>query len=223
MIKPYVTKENIDEKAERWLSEISQYNTHKRKLELGECALLVIDMQKFFLAPNSPTFTPGGLAIILKCQALIQAFRCANRPVIFTCHVHKSPEFDGGLTTQWWEGVCLEGTEESEVHESLKPLPNEKVILKHRYNAFYNTDLEITLRCMGIRDLVICGIMTNICCESTARDAFMRDFRVFFPVDANGSVNEDLHLSSLKNLAFGFAYISRTEEILRTVGELKRA
>jgi len=212
-LNPYVTEENLDEKTEKWLREISAYNTHRLKLDRTACALLVIDMQKFFLDPKSPSFTEGGLAIIKRCAELISSFRRAKRPVIFTRHVHKSPDLDGGLTTLWWKENCIEGTEESEIHDALKPLPNEKVVFKHRYNAFYNTDLEIVLRCLNIRDLVICGIMTNVCCESTARDAFMRDFRVFFPADANGSVTEELHLASLKNLAFGFAYVCRSEEI----------
>jgi hypothetical protein len=55
----------------------------------------------------------------------------------------------------WWEGMCLEGSPESEVHKSIAPLPEEKVIFKHRYSAFYNTDLETVLRCLKIEDLVI--------------------------------------------------------------------
>ncbi len=212
-LRRYVTEENLDEKTEKWLAEIAPYNAHKLELNVSASALLVIDMQKFFLDPGSQTFTEGGLAVIGRCADLTSAFRTAKRPVIFTRHVHKSAELDGGMTGWWWKGMCLEGTPESEIHEALAPLPEEKVILKHRYNAFYNTDLEIVLRCLEVRDLVICGIMTNICCESTARDAFMRDFRVFFPADANGSVNEELHIASLKNLAFGFAYVCRATEM----------
>jgi isochorismate hydrolase len=60
--------------------------------------------------------------------------------------------------------------------------------------------------------------MTNLCCESTARDAYFRDYRVFFLLDATASVNEDLHLAALKNLAYGFAYVTTTGEILRMTG-----
>jgi isochorismate hydrolase len=122
---------------------------------------------------------------------------------------------DGGIMSWWWEGMVIENTDDAKIHQSLAPRPEEKVIYKHRYSAFYNTDLEITLRCLKITDLVICGIMTNLCCETTAREAYMRDFRVFFLLDATGTVDEDLHLATLKNLAFGFAYVTKTEEILR--------
>jgi nicotinamidase-related amidase len=108
----------------------------------------------------------------------------------------------------------MEGTKEAEIHKEIFPLPQEKIVKKHRYSAFYNTDLEIVLRCLGIKDLVISGIMTNLCCESTARDAYFRDFKVFFLMDGTGTVNEDLHLSSLKNLAFGFADVCSVKRIL---------
>ncbi|MGQ9819920.1 MAG: isochorismatase family cysteine hydrolase [Candidatus Kapaibacteriales bacterium] len=76
--------------------------------------------------------------------------------------------------------MCLECSDESNVNDDIAPLPYEKIIYKRRYSAFYNTDLETILRCLKIGDLVISGIMNNMCCESTARDAYFRDYR-FFP------------------------------------------
>ena len=113
--------------------------------------------------------------------------------------------------------MCLEGSPESEVHKSIAPLPEEKMIFKHRYSAFYNTDLETVLRCLKIEDLVITGIMTNLCCESTARDAYFRDYRVFFMADGTGSINEEMHQASLLNLSFGFAYVTGCGEIIQSL------
>jgi len=118
--------------------------------------------------------------------------------------------------------MIIENTSDAKIHKALTPRPQEKVIYKHRYSAFYNTDLEITLRCLKITDLVICGIMTNLCCETTARDAFMRDYRVFFLLDATGTTDEELHLSTLRNVAFGFAYVTKTEDILRKPNNMKQ-
>jgi nicotinamidase-related amidase len=114
----------------------------------------------------------------------------------------------------WWEGMCMEGSPESEIHPDLKPREDEKVVLKHRYSAFFDTDLATVLRCLKVEDLVITGTMTNMCCESTARDAYYRDYRVFFPADANGAVSEEMHLASLLNLAYGFACITTAERIV---------
>jgi len=111
--------------------------------------------------------------------------------------------------------MCVEGSTESNVHDDVAPRPNEKVIFKHRYSAFYNTDLETVLRCLKVEDLVITGIMTNLCCESTARDAYYRDYKVFFLADVTGSVSEEMHLASLLNLAFGFAFVTTAKEILQ--------
>jgi ureidoacrylate peracid hydrolase len=212
----YVTKNNLTQKTEEWLKRISPFNIHKLTLNKAKSALLVVDMQNFFLDPDSPTFTCGGLAIIDNIKSLIQMYRESNLPVIFTRHVHDREGIDAGIMKWWWEGMCIENTPESEIIEEIAPLPNEKVILKHRYSAFYNTDLEVYLRGLKIEDLVITGIMTNMCCESTARDAYYRDYRVFFLADATGSVNEEMHFASLLNLSFGFAYVTRTIEIIET-------
>jgi len=213
-MEPYVTAENLEDKTRAWLDRIAPFNQHHMELNRDRSALLVIDMQRFFLDPSSPTFTCGGLAILPNVKRLIRAFREARRPVIFTRHVHHPEGLDAGIMGWWWQGMCREGTPESEVHDEIAPRPDEKVILKHRYSAFYNTDLETVLRCLKIEDLVICGIMTNMCCESTARDAYYRDYRLFFPADATGSVIEEMHLGSLLNLSWGFAYVNTAEEIL---------
>ena len=214
-MQPYVTPETIESKSREWLKKIEAFNRHKMELNAEKSALLVIDMQDFFLDESSPTFTCGGLAILPKLQGLITAFRESGRPVIYTRHVHNPQLNDAGIMGWWWEGMCLEGSPESEVHKTIAPLATEKVIFKHRYSAFYNTDLETVLRCLKIEDLVICGIMSNLCCESTARDAYFRDYRVFFPADGTGSINEEMHLASLLNLAFGFACVTACNEITR--------
>jgi nicotinamidase-related amidase len=206
-IKPYVTTDNLNDKTKHWLKGIEPYNQHSMELNCEKSAIIVIDMQKFFLDPESPSYTCGGPAILPNIRILIKTFRKANRPVIYTKHVHHPGGIDAGIMKWWWEGMCKEGSPESEIHSNIKPLQGEKVILKHRYSAFYNTDLETILRCQKIEDLVITGIMTNMCCESTARDAYYRDYRVFFPADATGSINEEMHLASLLNLAFGFAHV----------------
>ena len=213
-MQPYVTAETISDKASRWLESIEPFNRDCPRINRPGSALMVIDMQKFFLDPDSPTYTCGGKAVIPNIKNLIAAFRQAQCPIIYTRHVHHPSNLDAGIMGWWWEGMCLEGSSESEIHDELTPRPDEKVILKHRYSAFYNTDLETVLRCLKIEDLVIAGIMTNMCCESTARDAFYRDYRVFFLADATGSINEEMHVASLLNLAFGFAYVTTTDRIL---------
>jgi nicotinamidase-related amidase len=210
---PYVTSRSLATKTKGWLTKIDPFNQHTMDLNQEKCALLIIDMQNFFLDPHSPSFTCGGLAILPVLVRLARMFREKNRPVIYTRHVHHPDNLDSGIMGWWWKGMCIEDSIESEIHPDLTPLPSEKVIFKHRYSAFYNTDLETILRCLKIEDLVISGIMTNMCCESTARDAYYRDYRVFFLADGTGSINEEMHLASLLNLSFGFACVTTADNI----------
>lgn len=218
-MEPYVTETTLPGKTAAWLDRIAPYNTHEMVLKTERAALLVIDMQKFFLDPSSPTFTCGGLPILPNVKKLIETFRDAGRPVIYSCHVHNPNLSDAGIMQWWWEGMCHEGSEEARVHDEIAPRPDEKIVYKRRYSAFYNTDLETVLRVLKIEDLVITGIMTNMCCESTARDAYYRDYRVFFPADGTGSVCEEMHVGSLLNLAFGFAYVTTVDYIGRQVAQ----
>lgn len=211
---PYVTVESLPAKTALWLEKIAPFNQHEMKPNRQKSALLVIDMQDFFLDPLSPTFTCGGLAILPSIRRLICKFREKGLPVIYTKHIHHPDNLDSGIMGWWWNGMCIENSIESEIHRDLSPLPSEKVVLKHRYSAFYNTDLETVLRCLRIEDLVVSGIMTNMCCDSTARDAYYRDYRVFFLADGTGSINEDMHLASLLNLAFGFAHVTSVEWVI---------
>ena len=103
----------------------------------------------------------------------------------------------------------------SHIVPSLKPKDGEIVLRKSKYNAFAGTDLEAELKRLAVKQLLITGVMTHLCCETTARDAFTRDLDVFVVIDGMASSSEDLHVSSLKTLVDGFAIPVTTEEALR--------
>jgi nicotinamidase-related amidase len=204
---------------ESWLTDIARHNSHVMKLRKRRACLLVIDMQNEFLAEDGTAFFHYAGDIVPNLKRLLSAFRSARLPVIFTGHVHEDPAVDGGMTAQWWPDIKLgksliKGTRGAEILATLKPRRDERIIWKHRYSAFYCTDLDLILRGRGVTDLVIAGVLTNCCCESTARDAFFRDFRVFFLADATATTEPEFHLASLKNLAYAFAYVTTTGDIL---------
>ena len=147
----------------------------------------------------------------------MSAFREADRPVIFARHAHHPSGTDMDIMGWWCQGKCLEGSEKSAIHPELASLPGEKVVFKHRYPAFYNADLETVLRSLNVEDLVVSGIMTMLCCKSTARDAYFRDYRVFIPADGTGTVNEEMHLASLLNLAFEFVFVTTVDSLIAQV------
>jgi ureidoacrylate peracid hydrolase len=217
-------------KINKLLSAIKPYQHNKLILNPKRAALLMIDMQNDFLDKKSPAYTKNAEYIIANLKKLIKTARRVKIPVIYTAHCHQDSKIDGGMTAKWWpeirdKKILVAGSKGAEIINELKPLSRscvqgrglvkEKIIYKHRYSAFYNTDLEIYLRGLGVTDLIITGIMTGICCDSTARDAFFRDFRVFVIADSTAAGENELHLNSLKILAYAFAYVTTTDNIIR--------
>ena len=187
-----------------YLDEIRDYTIREALPDAGRTALLVVDMQYYFRELAEP--------ILKNVISLIDVCRKKGLKVIFTRHGHRDPQEDGGMLKEWWGELIEYGTRGWELMEELDA-PQELILDKNRYSAFFNTDFEERLQRWGVQDLIITGVMTNYCCETTARDAFMRDYRVFFVADATATNDEELHVATLKNLAFGFAYIVDTRTL----------
>ncbi|MFA5794796.1 MAG: isochorismatase family protein [Candidatus Brocadiia bacterium] len=179
-------------------------------------ALLVIDMQRFFLDKSSHAYLPLARPIVPRIKQLVTAFREHKLPVIFTRHALKQSE-NPGIMQEWWRDVIRNKSRFSHIIKELKAFRNCEVIRKTRYSAFHGTKLEQILKQHKINQLVITGVMTHLCCETTAREAFLKDYRVFFTADATASENMDLHLSSLKTLSHGFAVPVTAKEIINTL------
>lgn len=211
----YVSTNEIRAKGKEWLKALKAYDTRKKYFEFNpaKSALMVIDMQEYFLGEKSHAGLPAAKAIVPNISLMLGAYREQGFPVLFTYHAHKKDE-DPGIMGRWWGDLIWEGTPDSKIVSTLEPLKSETVIRKVRYSAFTGTDLEKILRNKGVESIVITGVMTHLCCESTAREAFMRDFEVYFVVDATASQYEELHLSSLRTLSDGFALPVTTDEIL---------
>ncbi len=197
------------------LKELSAYRERKAVIDPKHVALLVIDMQNYFHQIIQPV-----LGNILEA---IQSCRKTNIPIIFTQHGHTDPASDGGLLGKWWGQMIIEGTEDWKFLPEIKIEPKDIILPKKRYSAFFETDLETTLRSRGIQDVILSGVMTNLCCETTARDAFVRDYRIFFLIDGTATGRSELHLATLKNLGFGFAYLITCDELIKTLSTLRRS
>lgn len=196
---------------EDYLDEIKNYNIRDARPIAKRMALLVIDVQRYFRVMVEP--------IVMDVVSLIEACRARGVKIFFTRHGHRDPAADGGMLGRWWGDLIQYGSAEWELVDELGVSQNETIIDKNRYSAFFDTDLDEQLRDLGVKDLVICGVLTNCCCETTARDAFVRDYRVFFVADATAAANEELHLASLKNLAFGFTHVVSAAQICLHLSE----
>jgi len=175
-------------------------------------ALLVVDMQDYFLNPESHARVAGAKRLLRNVVALAGAFRKRGRPVILTRHLNTAA--DSGLLGEWWSETITEANPLSKVAAGLSRIPGAAVIRKTQYDAFHKTALERMLRALKITQLVIAGVVTHLCVETTARSAFVKGFLVFLPEDATASFHRRHHLASLLNLSHGFAVPVRASEIV---------
>jgi bifunctional isochorismate lyase/aryl carrier protein len=206
----YFTPENIRQKSEEMLQELGDLRK-VWSLDLQKSALLVLDMQEYFLNSDSHAFIPSGESIIPEIQQLAAAFEEAGRPVVFTRHIN-TPE-DAGAMSRWWRDVITENHPLSRITDALDT-SRGFFLQKSQYDAFYNTELEMILKENGATQVVITGVMTHLCCETTARSAFVRGYDVFFTIDGTATYNEDYHRATLMNLSHGFATPVLAESIL---------
>ena len=177
----------------------------------AEAALLVLDMQSYFLQEPSHAFIPSAIAILPKVNVLIEAFTAKELPVFFSRHLNTLE--DAGSMSTWWREILTPDHPMSEIDPRIE-IKNGILFRKTRYDAFFDSPLAKMLHEKNVRQVVICGVMTHLCCETTARSAFMRGFDVFFTIDGTATYNEAFHNASLMNLAHGFAIPILVQDIL---------
>ena len=175
-----------------------------------KAALLVIDMQDYFTTEKSHAFVPDAPQIIKNIKRLTKAFKEIERPIIYTRHIDVDPE---NTMSRWWKDNICEKDPLSLIHKDLDSDPGS-VLVKHQYDAFLNTDLEERLKKNSTGQIVITGVVTHLCCETTARSAFMRNFETFFVTDATGDYEEEYAKATLLNLSHGFAVPMTSKKLL---------
>lgn len=190
------------------------------KADPRSTALIVIDMQNAFVDEGAAFETPPARAMIPLLERLIQFARAQKMPVIWTQSDHRPPY--GGLMLRKFDAIgkrhaIWSGDPSFEMYpHMLQPQegPGEYRIVKHKYDSFFETGLDAILRYHKIETVVITGTATNVCCESTARAAFMRDYQVLFPRDTNATFDEAMHEATLRNIEMFFGRVLSTQEVL---------
>ncbi|MBI5239693.1 MAG: isochorismatase family protein [Elusimicrobia bacterium] len=211
--RSYVTVDSIGSKAAGWLKALACERPRAVPFDPARAALLVVDMQEFFLDRRSPAYLPPARAALWNTRRLVEAFRRAGRPVLFSVHAHRDPRQDGGLMAGWWGEVCRAGSPEARVAAVLEPRPAD-VYRKTGYSVFSNPKLAARLRAARVSQLVLAGVKTDLCVESTARAAFDLGWHTFVAADATASRTEEQHVSALRSLARGFSVVTRADEVL---------
>ena len=212
MKQAYFTPENIGKKARDMLAKASSIRRRPVPLTLSpNTALLVLDMQEYFLVSDSHAFIPGAPAIFPLVQKLIDFFSYRELPVIYTQHINTNE--DAGMMDEWWRNLIVESNPLNQITDQLT-LVSKDVIRKSQYDAFYQTILKERLIEQNITDVVVTGVMTHLCCETTARSAFVNGFKVWFTVDGTATYNQDFHQATLTNLSHGFAIPVLVNEVV---------
>ncbi|WP_047149014.1 cysteine hydrolase [Aquamicrobium sp. LC103] len=192
-------------------------------------ALVVIDMQNCFLREDMAfAYLPGALDLAPLINKLAGELRKAGGKVFWVRNT-----IEERMRTEWstWfamtgfdperaarrEVHMMAGAPGHEIHEALDVHPEDEIADKYRFSAFIQgaSDIDRRLRDQGIDTLIIAGVITNVCCESSARDAMMLNYRVIMTSDATQAVTTEEQLASLSIIYSNFGDVMDTEMIIK--------
>lgn len=187
----------------------------------AKAAILVVDVQNDYCHPDGALGkggapTAAAMEMIPTLQKLLAAARETGTRVIFVSTNH-TPETDSAPWAKRNAGkahdVCRKDTWGSEL-TGVAPLPDEPVVIKHRYSGFINTRLDSVLRTFKVETLIMTGVSTNVCVESTARLGFMLDYNIVFLSDCTAAYSQAEHEGALRNMASNFGLVTTADEVI---------
>jgi ureidoacrylate peracid hydrolase len=193
----------------------------------ADTALVVIDMQSTFVEPGSPAEVPASRGIVDNINSCAAELRALGGTVIWVNHAnaHNSSASDWDMFFNHFvsedirkktiESLSPDGEGQKVWHE-LNVEKDDLHIIKNRYSALISgsSSLERTLRSRGITNLLIAGTKTNVCCEATARDAMMLDFKTVMVKDCLGALSDDEHRATLETFIQQFGDVMSSDEVL---------
>lgn len=195
--------------------DIHTVTTHSLpdRIDFGTTALVVVDAQNAFAAPDSPLADDGvdlsnAINAVPRVQTLLETSREAGLTVSFTRSLRRPDAKDAPQNVydiipgiyESGDPICCAGQPDAQYVSGITPQADEYEVTKTRYNGFHGTDLEYILRAGGIETVLLCGFTTNVCVESTARGAHERGFNVVLVEDCCASFSEDEHRAAVRNV-----------------------
>lgn len=189
----------------------------------SKTAILVVDVQNDFCEPAGAAGcggrdTSAAMAMIPTLQRFLDAAREHGTNVIFIQTIHE-PSTDSeawiGRRTNPDAKNCLKGSWGAEF-TGIAPRDSEPVVIKHRYSAFLNTRLESVLRTLKVENIIVLGVATNVCVESTARHGFMLDYHTVVVSDCSAAYDRAAHDMTLRTHRKHFGVVATAQEIIDT-------
>ncbi len=209
------------------MAELAGRGAERWPVTVNNTALIVVDMQNIWVHPRGARYLPMSEDIVPRIQELLRFCRSRGVPVIYL-HTTKRKDFaDAGIfadikpqthdADDEWSN--FEGSPGAEIYEPVKPAQADILVKKFRYSGFYGTQLENLLRALGRDTIAVTGVATNVCCDSTARDGAMRDFKVLFLSDCNASFSREEQDATLKNFDKHFGVVMDSQTLVAKLGE----
>ncbi|MBU1238108.1 cysteine hydrolase [Myxococcota bacterium] len=210
---PYLTSEIRSRKVLEWKAQLQKSARVRTRIPFNivRSALLWVDPINCFTHAQGSAYLPSSPVVMEGSLALMEAFLRAGRPVIIAAHCHSG---DPGLFSMFYRTHIACGTFNAQVHASVPTAPLARVIRKQTYDSFHNTELTDILTQNNCDQVMICGVLTHLCVESTARGAFSRGIIPFVVMDATCTRSEALHLASLISMSDACAVPLTLEEAL---------
>ena len=184
-------------------------------------ALVVIDLQNAFMLPGMPVEVPTAREIVPNVNKLAAATRKAGGKVFWVKMNLEGqstawPVFFDGDPRRATLSELTPGSRGFELYADLDVRPEDTIVVKNRFSAFIQgaSDIDRHLRNAGIDTVIIVGTLTNICCESSARDAMMLNYRLVFVSDANAALSDVEHNATLTSMLRVFGDVATTDEVI---------
>jgi nicotinamidase-related amidase len=173
------------------------------KLDPDETALIIIDMLNDFVEENGALVVPGAKDLVPTLAKILDHARQQSLTVVYLADNHMPDDDEFKV----WPKHSVAGTRGAKVVDELAPKSGEKVIPKRRYSGFFGTDLDLTLREAGIANIILMGVLTDICVMYTSADASSRGYEVYVVADGTSSTVKENHRFALQHM----------KEILNTI------
>ncbi len=197
-------------------------------LKRDKISMIVVDMQNGFLDDEGSMGKTGMDISELKKTvepvcSLVEACHSAGIPIIFTRMVQRADFKDAGLRLERRPALkdvssLVAGTWDADLDPRMDAHIEDYILDKTRYSSFYNTNLEVILRGLAVDTLIICGVTTEICVESTIRDAYFRDYKILVPEDAVAAMDLARHQGTLLTIQYGFGTVTTTGDVIDALG-----